>query len=322
MFVAGSLWLGDTCGAVLEQLLASTVILASRAFEPVLFAHHATFLLLQMSYVHQTMEHSGNVVGIVLLLLARHLLFAFLRVQQPLQLARPFVLLLRGVVCAIFAFNMLFFLSGILLSFPWRFAMIVLGVPSAIDAVCAIWEGPIWPSRCYDSLDAWAAVLWSSCEAAFYTGIVPLQLARHGAHFDRMETRLVPLVVFFNTVVRTREHLSPRLTPATSLLCSHPPLLSFSPPLRRCAAASPLSSALPPSSAPPSPRRGRATSPPTHRRACRRSSTGSRSSCGSTCRCRCASSPCTSSRRGGACAGPRRILAATRSLRWRRTRRR
>ena len=65
MFVAGSLWLGDTCGAVLEQLLASTVILASRAFEPVLFAHHATFLLLQMSYVHQTMEHSGNVVGIV-----------------------------------------------------------------------------------------------------------------------------------------------------------------------------------------------------------------------------------------------------------------
>ena len=96
-----------------------------------------------------------------------------------------------------------FFFAGLLSSFPLQFATVVLAVPFGIDASCALWEGPAWPSRCYVSLDAWAAVLWSSCEASFYTGVVPLQLARRGVYIDRTVTKVVPFIVFLNTLVRT-----------------------------------------------------------------------------------------------------------------------
>ncbi|KAL1496316.1 hypothetical protein AB1Y20_016274 [Prymnesium parvum] len=163
--------------------------------------HRLAFLLLQAAQVHQTTEHTCCVVGIVSLLLSRHLLFSFLRSPRPFRLSPPLTRLLKPIASAAFAFDFAFFLRGIVAHFPPQQAAFVLGMPFCIDAACALWEGPLWPTRGFTSLEDWAAVLWSGCEAAFYTGVVPLQLAHAGAHIDRQATAVVPLMVFLNTLV-------------------------------------------------------------------------------------------------------------------------
>lgn len=182
--------------------LAETALALLRNQHAATILHRIALLILQVASVHQSMDHTGCVTGVLFLLLSRHLFFSLLRTPKLFQLSPSLSVLVKVIISTAFVFDFCFFVVGIMDLLSLQQALVVVGVPFILDAGCAVCEGPLWPAHGFTSFEDWAAVFWSACEAAFYIGVVPLQLAQRGVYIEREMVRSIPLLVFINTVVR------------------------------------------------------------------------------------------------------------------------